>query len=199
MGAAEKHVYVFNNSTQLYEFAAGVGQGRLDFKLGVWSKTPAAALDRITGGFDRHGKAKGGVAANYFNQTIELEPGKFRPVLHVGSPAPGETVHLIKELPGVRSHYRMNRVRDQEKKIADLELQIARLSGKASTGSKLSIHEDPAELPDLTGLEPDAVKAAIKGLDAAAIKQLLGAEVAGDDRPAVVKVLKAAIKKTSKK
>lgn len=190
MGAAT-HVHVYNNTTQLYEFAAGVGKGRLHFKPGTWSKTPAAALDRITGGFDRNGKAKGGTAARYFNESIEVEPGKFRPVLHIGTPAPGEPVHEIKELPGVRSHYRMNRQREQEQKIKELELQLAQLSGKLT--GKLS---EPASTVDLTGLELAEIKTAIKGLDAAALKQLLGAEVAGEERAPVVKLLKSAIKKS---
>jgi len=188
MGAAT-HIHVYNNTTQLYEFAAGVGQGRLDFKPGTWSKTPAAALDRITGGFDRSGKAKGGVASKYFNDPIEIEPGKFRPVLHVGKPAPGETVHEIAELPGIRSHHRMTKQREQEEQLKNLQLELARLSGRGAAPA-------PATIPDLAGLEVDAIKAAIKGLDAAALKQALGAEVAGEDRPAVVKLLKVAIKKS---
>jgi len=194
MGAAT-HVHVYNNTTQLYEFAAGVGKGRLHFKPGTWSKTPAAALDRITGGFDRNGKAKGGTAAPYFNEPIEVEPGKFRPVLHVGTPAPGEPVHEIKELPGVRSHYRMNRQREQERTIKELELQVAQLAGRLA--GKASAPE-PSNTVDLTGLELDEIKAAIKGLDVAALKLALGAEVAGEDRAPIVKLLKAAIKRKSK-
>lgn len=196
MGAAT-HIHVYNNTTQLYEFAPGVGKGRLQFKAGAWSKVPAAALDRITGGFDRKGKAKGGTAARYFNEAVEVEPGKFRPVLHVGSPAPGETVHVIKELPGVRSHYRMNRVREQERTIAELQLELARLEGKITSGAKSA----PAapEVVDIAGLEIDEIKVAIRGLDAAELKQALGAEVAGEDRPPVVKLLKAAIRRKSKK
>jgi len=200
MGSAQKYVYVYNNTTQLYEFTAGVGKGRLDFKPGTWSKTPAAALDRITGGFDRHGRAKGGTAAPYFNDSIELEPGKFRPVLHVGKPAPGEAVHEIKELPGVRSHYRMNRAREQEKTIAALQAEVAKLSGMISTGVAANATADAAnDAVDLTELEVDEIKPAIKGLDIVVLKQALGAEVAGEDRPAVVKLLKAAIKRKSKK
>jgi hypothetical protein len=196
MGAAKQFVHVFNNTTQLYEFTAGVGEGRLDFKPGTWSKTPSAALDRITGGFDRNGKAKGGTASRYFNDSIEVEPGKFRPVLHIGKPAPGEAVHEIAELPGVRSHYRMTKQREQEKVIADLQLKLAELAGQISAGGKVA--PAVASEVDLTGLELDDVKAAIKGLDTAALKQALGAEVAGEDRPTVVKLLKARIKAAKK-
>lgn len=192
MGTAQKYVHVYNNTTQLYEFTPGVGQGRLDFKPGTWSKTPAAALERITGGFDRNGKAKGGTAARYFNEAIEVEPGKFRPVLHVGTPAPGEAVHEIKELPGVRSHYRMNRVREQEKTIEALQLEVARLSGKIAAGAASAPSPEP---PSLAGLDLAEVKSAIKGLDLAALKQALGDEVAGEDRAPVVKLIKKAIAK----
>ena len=186
MGATS-HVHVHNNSSQPLIVMPAVGEESLQFKPG-WSRVQSQHLARVTGGFDRKGKAKGGVAARYFNDLVEFEPGKPRPYLHVGTPANGEPVQEITAERGIRSNHRLSRRREQDAVIADLQRQVAML-----TGARVQ-HPTPAQV-DLSGLEIDAIKAAIKDLDTPALERALGAEVAGRDRPAVVKLLKSRIKK----
>lgn len=193
---APKFVFVHNNTAMPTEFAAGPGGARLDFEPG-WNKVPGGALDAITGGFDRKGQAKGGIAARYFNEPIEIEPGKFRPPFHIGTPAPGETPREIAPLPGVRSHYRMSALRERDQQAEELRQTVAQLQGQiqALTSGKTNGKKPAVDLPDISGLDIDAIKAATKGLDASSIKQLIADEVIGENRPKVIKHLTARVKK----
>jgi hypothetical protein len=172
---------------------------------------PSGYIERGTGGFKGKGaamRAKGGAFAHLFNDQV-LIGKRMAPVLQVGTPVDGDDVHVVTVRPGLRSHYRTRQVEEvskreleQAKAIAGLEARnekltqqlehvLARLDGeqprKAGT---------PSEPADLTGLSLDEVKSAIEGLGAAALQQALGAEVVGEGRQPVVKLLKARIKST---
>lgn len=204
-------MYIRNNGENPLFLTPKVGGERVRLEVG-WNEVPSGYIERGTGGFKGKGKdlrAKGGAFAHLFNDHVKVGK-RMVPILQIGTPVDGDDVHVVTVRPGLRSHYRTRdaetrtqrelelerRSASQDARIEMLTQQLEKLLG-GRVDAPTDMHS--SELPDLTGLEPDAVKAAIKGLDASAIKQLLGAEVAGDDRPAVVKVLKAAIKKTSKK
>jgi len=133
--------HVLNNTPNPREFTPSVGGGKLRFPPG-WSKVDSGPVDAITGGFDRNGKARGGVAARYFNDPIELDSGDFRPVLQIGTPVTGTKVTEIEELPGSRKHYRTRddearsaREAEQAAKIARLEAQIESLAKAVESGA----------------------------------------------------------------
>jgi hypothetical protein len=202
-------MHVRNNTEHPIEVTPKVGGERVRFEPG-WNEVPSGYIDRITGGFKTTGtgraakhEPRGGAAAFYFTEMIKVG-GRNLPRLQVGTPVDGDDVHVVPVRPGLRSHYRTRQAEertkreiDQAKAIASLEARnealtqqlekvLARLDGGAPATAK---DFDPS------GMDPDAIKDAIKGLDAVAVKQALGAEVAGENRPAVVKLLKARIKK----
>jgi hypothetical protein len=200
-------MYIRNNGESPLFLTPKVGGDRVRLNTG-WNEVPSGYIERGTGGFKGKGKgmrARGGAFAHLFNDYIKIGK-RMAPILQVGTPVDGDDVHVVAVRPGLRSHYRTRQVEevskrelDQARSIAALEARnetltqkleqvLARLDGQAPAATGL----------DLTGLELDEVKAAIKGLDAAALQQALGAEVVGENRPPVVKLLKTAIKKSKK-
>jgi hypothetical protein len=184
-----------------------VGDERVRLEIG-WNEVPAGYIERGTGGFKGKGaamRAKGGAFAHLFNETIKVGK-RMVPILQVGTPVEGDDVHVVTVRPGLRSHYRTRQVEEvtkreveQAKAIAALEARneaIAQRLEQALQRIDGGAAPAPASHPDLTGLKLDEVKAAIKGLDAAALKQALGGEVVGENRAPVVKLLKTAIKKS---
>ena len=199
-------INIRNNGEHPLFLTPKVGGDRVRLELG-WNEVPSGYIDRGTGGFKGKGvamRAKGGAFAHLFNDHVKIGK-RMAPVLQVGAPVPGDEVHVVTVRPGLRSHYRTRdaatrseRELAQGRQLAALEARnemlgqqldkvLARLEGGAS--------EDPARSEvNLAGLEIAEVKAAIKGLDAVTLKQALGAEVAGEGRPAVVKLLTKRIK-----
>ncbi len=202
-------MHIRNNGESPLFLTPKVGGERVRLNIG-WNEVPSAYIERGTGGFKGKGatmRAKGGAFAHLFNDHIKVGK-RMAPILQVGTPVDGDDVHVVAVLPGLRSHYRTRqadevtkRELDQAKAIAALEARNETLTQKLEQvlarieGGQASTARAPIGPPDLTGLKLEEVKAAIEGLDTAALKQALGAEVAGDSRPAVVKLLKAAIKK----
>jgi hypothetical protein len=203
-------IYIRNNGENPLFLTPKVGGERVRLDLG-WNEVPSGYIERGTGGFTGKGaklRAKGGAFAHLFNEPVKIGK-RMLPILQVGTPVDGDDVHVVEVLAGLRSHYRTRQAEEvskreleQAKAIAGLEARnekltqqleqvLARLDGeqprKAGT---------PSEPADLTGLSLDEVKAAIEGLGAAALQQALGAEVVGEGRAPVVKLLKARIKST---
>jgi hypothetical protein len=203
-------MHIRNNGESPLFLTPKVGGEQVRLEVG-WNEVPSGYIERGTGGFKGKGaamRAKGGAFAHLFNDQV-LIGKRMAPVLQVGTPVDGDDVHVVTVRPGLRSHYRTRQVEEvskreleQAKAIAGLEARnekltqqleqvLARLDGeqprKAGT---------PSEPADLTGLSLDEVKAAIEGLGAAALQQALGAEVVGEGRAPVVKLLKARIKST---
>jgi hypothetical protein len=202
-------MYIRNNGESPLFLTPKVGDERVRLNPG-WNKVPSGYIERGTGGFKGKGsgmRAKGGAFAYLFNEIIKIGK-RMAPVLQVGTPVDGDDVHVVAVRPGLRSHYRTRQVEEATKREVEQARAIAALEARNEMLSHRleqvlqRIDGGPSPAPskgvDLTGLDLDAVKAAIKGLDAAALKQALGAEVAGDDRPSVVKLLKGAIKRTKK-
>jgi hypothetical protein len=194
-------MYIRNNGENPLFLTPKVGDERVRIEPG-WNEVPSGYIERGTGGFKGKGsamRAKGGAFAHLFNEFIKIGK-RMAPILQVGTPVDGDDVKVVTVRPGLRSHYRTRQVEDatkreidQAKTIAALEARLEQVLQRIGGGAPLA----PSRCVDLTGLEIDAVKAAINGLDAAALKQALGAEVAGEGRPSVVKLLKAAIKKST--
>ena len=203
-------INIRNNGEHPLFLTPKVGGGRVRLELG-WNEVPSGYIDRGTGGFKGKGvamRAKGGAFAHLFNDRVKIG-NRMAPILQVGTPVAGDEVNVVAVRPGLRSHYRTRadatrseRELEQTRQLAYLEARnetltrqlekvLARLDGEAVEESPT-----PSEV-DLTGLTLPKVKAAIKGLDAASLQQALGAEVAGEDRPAVVKLLKRRIKSKS--
>jgi hypothetical protein len=205
-------MHIRNNGESPLFLTPKVGGERVRLETG-WNEVPSGYIERGTGGFKGKGaamRAKGGAFAHLFNEPIKVGK-RLAPILQVGTPVDGDDVHVVTVRPGLRSHYRTRQAEEvskreleQAKSIAALEARnekltqqleqvLARLDGEQprKTGT-------PSEPADLAGLALDEIKTAIKGLDAAALKHALGAEVAGDGRPAVVKLLKARIKAAKK-
>jgi len=201
-------MYIRHNGESPLYLTPQVGGERVRLNPG-WNEVPSGYIERGTGGFKGRGsamKAKGGAFAHLFNEPIKVGK-RMAPILQVGTPVEGDEINVVTVRPGLRSHYRTRqaadvsqREMDQARAIAALEARNEKLTTQLEQvlarldGSQPS---SPSSAPvDLTGLDLDAVKAAIKGLGAAALKQLLGAEVAGEDRAPVVRLLKATIKKS---
>lgn len=193
-----------NGENPLY-LTPQVGGERVRLNPG-WNQVPSGYIERGTGGFKGKGaalRAKGGAFAYLFNEPVQVGK-RLAPILQVGTPVDGDDVHVVTVRPGLRSHYRTrdaeNRTQrelEQERKIASQDARIETLTSQLE--KVLARQAGPSEVagtPDLAGLDLAGVKEAIKGLDAAALTQALGAEVAGSDRSPVVKVLKAALKKS---
>lgn len=203
--------YIRNNSEHPLFLTPKVGGERVRLNPG-WNEVPSGYIERGTGGFKGKGKAmkaKGGAFAHLFNDHIKVGK-RMAPILQIGTPVDGDDVHVVTVRPGLRSHYRTRQAEDiskreleQAKAIAALEARnetltqrLEQVLARLDDGQAASNTSEPsAEIPDISGLEIADVKSAIKGLDAAALKQVLGAEVAGDERAPVVKLLKSAIKK----
>jgi hypothetical protein len=203
-------MYIRNNSESPLFLTPKVGGERVRLEVG-WNKVPSGYIERGTGGFKGTGvamRAKGGAFAHLFNDHIKVGK-RMAPVLQIGTPVDGDEVHVVAVRPGLRSHYRTRdaetrtqRELEQERKLASQEARIEMLTQQLEklVGRQVGDQAPLSEgIPDITGLEVDDIKAAIKDLDATSIKQMLGAEVAGDARQPVVKLLKSAIKKSAKK
>jgi hypothetical protein len=207
-------MHIRNNGESPLYLTPKVGGERVRINTG-WNAVPSGYIERGTGGFKGKGaamRAKGGAFAHLFNDYIKVGK-RMAPILQVGTPVDGDDVHVVAVRPGLRSHYRTRqadeatkRELDQARSIAALEArneqlaqQLKQVLDRLDNGQASKARGPSIDMPDLAGLELDEVKAAIKGLDAAALKQALGAEVAGDPRPAVVKLLKARIKAAAKK
>lgn len=203
--------YIRNNSEHPLFLTPKVGGERVRLNPG-WNEVPSGYIERGTGGFKGKGKAmkaRGGAFAHLFNDYINVGK-RMAPILQIGTPVDGDDVHVVTVRPGLRSHYRTRQADDVSKRELEqaraisalearnealtqrLEQILARL-GDGQADSNAS--EPSVDIPDLSGMEIGDVKTAIKGLDVAALKQALGAEVAGEDRAPVVKLLKSAIKK----
>lgn len=201
-------MHIRNNGESPLFLTPKVGGERVRLEVG-WNEVSSGYIERGTGGFKGKGaalRAKGGAFAHLFNDHVQIGK-RMQPVLQPGTPVAGDHVHVVPVRPGLRTHYRTRQAEDvsqreleASKAIASLEVRndhltrqlekvLARLDGRPGeqTGD--------ATVPNIDGLELDAIKAAIKGLDVAGLKQVLGAEVAGDGRPAVVKLLKSRIPK----
>lgn len=204
-------MHIRNNSENPLFLTPKVGGERVRLNPG-WNEVPSGYIERGTGGFKGKGsamKARGGAFAHLFNDPIKVGK-RMAPVLQVGTPVDGDDVHVVTVRPGLRSHYRTRQAEDVSKRELEQGKAIAALEARNETltqrleqvlarldeGQADSKTREPSpDLPDLAGLELADIKSAIKGLDAAALKQALGAEVAGEDRTHVVKLLKTAIKK----
>lgn len=210
-------IYVRNNTAHPIEVTPKVGGERVRFERS-WNEVPAGYVERITGGFKTVGVGRnakqvprGGAAAFYFTEMI-MVGGRQLPRLQIGTPVDGDDIHVVAVRPGLRSHYRTRQAEDRTKReieqtrsIASLEArnealtqQLEKVLLRLDGGATASPTDTPSVEFDPTGQEPDAIRTAIKGFDLAALKQALGTEVAGEDRPPVVKLLKTAIKKSKK-
>lgn len=204
-------VHIRNNSEHPLFLTPKVGGERVRLNPG-WNEVPSGYIERGTGGFKGKGKnmkPRGGAFAHLFTDNIKVGK-RMAPVLQIGTPVDGDDVHVVTVRPGLRSHYRTRqadevskRELEQAKALAALEARnealeqrlkqvLVRLDG-GDIGSKAD--QPGSDVPDIAGLELAEIKAKIKGFDAAALKQLLGAEVAGEDRAPVVKLLKKALSK----
>jgi hypothetical protein len=202
-------ITIRNNGEHPLFLTPKVGGERVRLKVG-WNEVPSGYIERGTGGFKGKGatlRAKGGAFAHLFNDHVRIGK-RMAPILQVGTPVPGDEVHVVPVRPGLRSHYRTRdaatrseRELAQGRQLAALEARNEMLSQQLEKvmtrldGGAVQDSHAPREL-DLTGLELDEIKPAIKGLDAATLRQALGAEVSGEDRAHVVKLLKARIKKS---
>lgn len=199
-------MHVRNNSESPLFLTPKVGGERIRLNPG-WNEVPSGYIERGTGGFKGKGaamRAKGGAFAHLFNEHRQIGK-RMLPVLQVGTPVDGDDVHVVEVRPGLRSHYRTRneetrsqRELEQERKLASLEARNEMLTQQlervlARLDGQTPMVETP--MPDIAGLDLDAVKSAIKGLDAAVLKQILSAEVLGENRSPVIKLLKARIKK----
>ena len=201
-------MYIRNNSESPLFLTPKVGGERVRLEVG-WNEVPSGYIERGTGGFKGKGsamRAKGGAFAYLFNDPVKVGK-RVAPILQVGTPVDGDEVHVVTVRPGLRSHYRTRDVEartkrelEQERQLATQEARIEMLTQRLEQvlGIQGGAPAPSQSIPKIAGLELGAIKAAIKGLDATALEQLLGAEVAGEDRSAVVKVLKAAIKAAKK-
>jgi hypothetical protein len=200
-------IFIRNNGENPLFLTPKVGGERVRLEVG-WNQVPAGYIERGTGGFKGKGvamRAKGGAFAHLFNDVRKVGK-RMAPILQIGTPVDGDEVNVVAVRPGLRSHYRTRDVEartkrelEQERQLATQEARIEMLTQRLE--QVLGIQGAPAPsqgIPEIAGLELGAIKAAIKGLDATSLAQLLGAEVAGEDRSAVVKALKAALK-TAKK
>lgn len=206
-------MHIRNNGESPLFLTPKVGGERVRLNPG-WNEVPSGYIERGTGGFKGKGvamRAKGGAFAHLFNDYVKFGK-RMAPVLQVGTPVAGDDVHTVRVLPGLRSHYRTRqadevsrRELEQAKAIAALEARNEQLAQRLE---QLLVRIDggtqptPAATPeptslDLAGLETAEIKAAIKGHPAAALQQALGAEVTGENRRPVVKLLKAAIRRKS--
>ena len=196
-------MHIRNNGESPLFLTPKVGGERVRLEIG-WNAVPSGYIERGTGGFKGKGatmRAKGGAFAHLFNDQIKVGK-RMAPILQVGTPVDGDDVHVVTVRPGLRPHYRTRdaetrtqRELEQERKLASQEARIETLTQQLEMIlARQAGPTEAAAIPDLAGLDLDEVRAAIKGLDAAALKQALGAEVAGSSRATVVRVLKAAIK-----
>lgn len=196
-------MHIRNNGESPLFLTPKVGGERVRLEIG-WNEVPSGYIERGTGGFKGKGsamRAKGGAFAHLFNDFVKVGK-RTAPILQVGTPVDGDDVHVVAVRPGLRSHYRTRdaetrtqRELDQERKIASQEARLEMLTQQLER--LLARQAGPTEsagIPDIAGLDINAVKDAVNGLDAAALKQVLGAEVAGAGRAGVVRLLKAAIK-----
>lgn len=204
-------INIRNNGEHPLFLTPKVGGDRVRLELG-WNEVPSGYIERGTGGFRGKGvamRAKGGAFAHLFNDHVKIGK-RLVPILQVGTPVPGDDVNVVAVRPGLRSHYRTRdaatrseRELAQGRQLAALEARNEMLSQQLNQvlarldGGAIDESQAPSEV-DLTGLELAEVKSAIKGLDAAALQQALGAEVVGEDRPAVVKLLKKRIASKTK-
>ena len=200
-------IFIRNNGENPLFLTPKVGGERIRLEVG-WNEVPSGYIERGTGGFKGKGsamRAKGGAFAYLFNDPVKVGK-RVAPILQVGTPVDGDDVHVVTVRPGLRSHYRTRDVEARTKRELELERQLATQEARIEMLTQrleqvLGIQGAPAPsqgIPEIAGLELGAIKAAINGLDATALEQLLGAEVAGEDRSAVVKALKAAIKAAKK-
>jgi len=200
-------INIRNNGEHPLFLTPKVGGERVRLERG-WNEVPSGYIERGTGGFKGKGatmRAKGGAFAHLFNDRVRIGK-RMVPILQVGTPVAGDEVHVVPVRPGLRSHYRTRdaatrseRELAQGRQLAALEARnemlaqqlekvVARLDGGASEVPPASSEVD------LAGLDLVEVKSAIKNLDAAALQQALGAEIVGEDRAPVVKLLKRRIK-----
>lgn len=205
-------IHIRNNSENPQILTPKVGGEQVRLEVG-WNEVPSGYIERGTGGFKGRGaatRAKGGAFAHLFNDQVQIGK-RMTPILQVGTPVDGDDVHVVTVRPGLRSHYRTRQAEEvskreieqartiatQEARIETLTQQlekvVARLDGQPASGGQ----SEPRSV-DLTGLSLDEAKAAIEGLDAAALQQALGAEVVGEGRAPVVRLLKARIKAAKK-
>ena len=198
-------LYIRHNGENPLFLTPQVGGERVRLNPG-WNQVPSGYIERGTGGFKGKGgamKAKGGAFAYLFNDPVQVGK-RLAPILQVGSPVAGDAVHVVTVRPGLRPHYRTRdaesrtqRELEQERRIASQDARIETLTSQLEKVlARQTGASEAAGAPDIAGLDLAGVKDAIKGLDAAALTQALGAEVAGSDRAPVVKVLKAALKKS---
>lgn len=198
-------IYIRHNGENPLFLTPQVGGERVRLNPG-WNEVPSGYIERGTGGFKGKGsamKAKGGAFAHLFNDPIKVGK-RMAPVLQVGTPVEGDEINVVPVRAGLRSHYRTRDAEARTQRELDLERKLATQEARTEALAQqlekvLARQVGPSEVastPDLAGLDLDAVKAAIKGLDVATLKQLLGAEVAGEDRAPVVRLLKATIKKS---
>jgi hypothetical protein len=197
-------IYIRHNGENPLFLTPQVGGERVRLNPG-WNKVPSGYIERGTGGFKGRGsamKAKGGVFAHLFNDPIKVGK-RMAPILQVGTPVEGDEINVVTVRPGLRSHYRTRdaetrtqRELEQERKLAAQEARIETLTQQLEKVlARQTGASEAGGTPDITGLNLDAVKAAVKGLGLVALKQLLGAEVVGEARPAVIKHLKSLIAK----
>jgi hypothetical protein len=199
-------IFIRNNGENPLFLTPKVGDERVRLNPG-WNEVPSGYIERGTGGFKGRGaamRAKGGAFAHLFNDPIKVGK-RLAPILQVGTPVEGDDVHVVPVRPGLRSHYRTRdaeavsaRELSQARAIASLEARNEALTQKLEQVLARLDGSTTADLPDIDGLELDEIKAKIKGLDLAELKQVLGAEVASEGRPAVIKLLKAQISKSKK-
>jgi hypothetical protein len=130
-------VYVHNNGENpiAIPFTVGDRNRELRFHIG-WNEIDPGPLERVTGGFDERGFAKGGLGAVYFNEPIRIGK-KHLPRLELGTPRPSDTVHACPDVPGIRRHYRTLKAEKQEQEhralLALLE-QTTRELARAKSG-----------------------------------------------------------------
>lgn len=193
-------MHIRNNGESPLFLTPKVGGERVRLDTG-WNEVPSGYIERGTGGFKGKGasmRARGGAFAHLFNEHVKVGK-RMVPILQVGTPIDGDDVNVVAVRPGLRPHYRTRQVEEVSKREVDQAKAIAALEARNETLtqrleevlSRIGAPLTPAA--DLTGLELADVKSALNGLDTAALKQALGAEVAGENRTPVVKLLKARI------
>lgn len=105
------HVYVYNNTENplTIPFQVNDYTHHLRFERQVYNQIDLGPLELITGGFTDDGKAKGGIAASYFNKLTSIRIGDDvvrKPQLELGTPRSSDEIHVCPEIKGARKHHR---------------------------------------------------------------------------------------------